>query len=162
MSGAQDPLKVLGLGGYGSAADSDSESEEEEDRPATATPVVATTPAVAPSVAKAALPDADDLLAGGAGGVDFLKHAAKAAPEPSIDKAGTSYNAVALPQSMVREAYQHNERGKSMQAKRASSGASSQLLPPQLRRPNVATEDLSAWQSAKRVKTNGAGQSQQG
>tara|TARA_B110001452_G_scaffold252942_1_gene243182 strand:+ start:264 stop:809 length:546 start_codon:yes stop_codon:yes gene_type:complete len=44
--------------------------------------------------------------------------------------------------------------GGSSSAAKPSGGAGKSMLPPQLRRPNVATEDSAAWRTAKRHKTN--------
>lgn len=167
---ADAALNVLGLA-YGSDSD-DSDVEEE-------TPVPSATPAATAAVAAASippqrmLPSADDLLSDLPNEVDWNARTEPA--DASYDKPGTNYNAVRLPTTMSQDAARHNRlsRDRLLQSLAASDGASQpartqpgqgsaqaqrpkgssgKLLPPQLRRPNVATEDLSAMRTAKRSK----------
>ena len=144
-----DPLALIGA--YG---DSDS-SDESEDAPPSKSPPCR--PARAESSSPVALPDADSLL-------DGLPdwNAQPEAPAPrDRDAKGTLYNSVPMGQSLIRE----TEQGQAKDARRGQKTAPPQvkhffggaakpaapakpprapsgpLLPPQLRRPNVSTED---------------------
>mmetsp|Transcript_25372 Transcript_25372/g.84516 ORF Transcript_25372/g.84516 Transcript_25372/m.84516 type:complete len:182 (-) Transcript_25372:189-734(-) len=90
--------------------------------------------------------------------------------EQPTDPKGTRYNAVPLPSSLAAAAGPGSRHSKShmpaalpistpggpaeppakrraVAAPQAASGAKKALLPPQLRRPNVVTEDARAWSS---------------
>lgn len=175
---ADAALDVLGLGAYASGSET---SEKDEDSPATAPPSKAVpssslTPApksspslILPSAVDLDLPD------------EIQWNARREANEPEYDRPGTTYNAVPLPKALSNDAVRHNRlsaqavaasgsrqpagaqptgpQSRHVQYPQASvvSRSSGQLVPPQLRRPNVATEDLESMRTAKRIKPQSAG-----
>ena len=166
MASATDPLGLLG--DYG---DSDSGPDEASAPAAEAAAPPTQPPAVPTSLP---LPDADALLDGMP---DWSATAdVGAVTETRTDPKGTKYNAVPLPNTLSQAAAAA-ERGPIQSPSRAqlrpSGGAPSgapaagsraggapraratpadgkRLLPPQLKRPNVTTEDLAAMGAKRR------------
>jgi len=151
-----DPLAALG--NYGS--DDSDDSEEEAPAPAPAAPAAA--PAAAAPLAPAPLPDADSLLSD----MPTWEPPAAEPAAPALDPKGTKYNAVPMPQTMVQQANaasSSREHGRAREAKmlRPSEGSGrdvpaagsavdkKRLLPPQLRRPNISTEDNAGMRVAQ-------------
>ena len=144
-----DPLAALGS--YGSDDSGDSDEEE-------AAPAPPPAPAAAPAapLAPPALPDADSLLS------DMPTWEPAAAPAaPRLDPKGTKYNAVPLPDTLKQAAaaasssrppprapaarqLRQTEGGARDVPAAGSDADKKRLLPPQLRRPNISTEDNAA------------------
>eukprot|EP00310_Coccolithus_braarudii_P006049 CAMPEP_0183359132 /NCGR_PEP_ID=MMETSP0164_2-20130417/51292_1 /TAXON_ID=221442 /ORGANISM="Coccolithus pelagicus ssp braarudi, Strain PLY182g" /LENGTH=227 /DNA_ID=CAMNT_0025533181 /DNA_START=18 /DNA_END=702 /DNA_ORIENTATION=- len=166
---------LAALGDY----DDDSEEEEEavdtQDTGArTSAAASCSSSKLAPAMASAlALPDADALLEG----MPDWSAAAAVEEAPLRDKKGVSYNAVPMGETLQREtaragmhsaAHRNNTaRAPLFTSSRATDSASAhkksasadpvvanshakQLLPPQLRRPNISTEDSAGMGVSKR------------
>ena len=165
-----DALGALGAI-YDGSDDDDNDEPPVAVAPASAAPTAAPAKAAASSTLPAtALPDAGDLLSDMPDEVDWSARAAPAEEVPAHDAVGTRYNAVPLPSTMARDASAHNEvaagkgraqsssfrplrQGGAPLAAAKADGAGKNLLPPQLRRPNISTEDSGAWRTnSKRQK----------
>ncbi|KAL1525481.1 hypothetical protein AB1Y20_020337 [Prymnesium parvum] len=161
---ADAALDVLGLGNYGSGEEDSEEDSVDGGEGTTVPEQPAPPPRRAAAPAAASLPDVGEMLN------DMPQWEASEPAAAAHDRRGTNYNAVPLPSSLQREAVSHN-RGTARGV--ASAGAASResirhsrapvpvkrqaepersLLPPQLRRPNVTTEDQSSIRLAKRSK----------
>lgn len=175
---ADAALNALGLGAYGSDNDSDSEEEEEEEA---APPSVAAPVAAAAASPQRALPSAADLLSDlpdwsersepDEPEYDRPGTSYNAVPLPTtMSMEASRHNRKSAEAGKKLAAQLHAplpllsaqpqpptpapasataQRPRPSVPKGSSSG---QLLPPQLRKPNVATEDLSSMRTAKRPK----------
>ncbi|CAK4069980.1 unnamed protein product [Aphanomyces euteiches] len=118
---------------------SDSDSSEDEKEVKTVEKPCAKAPV--------ALPSADDLFAD-----NFKKPASVGAFTARQPAATPALPTQPVPKRSIDDAEIKNDVRKPVRRKVRS------LVPPQLRRPNVSTEDLSAWNTQKTMKQQGAQQ----